>query len=293
MNLEKLINENVISTEIIDKGFSVDKKILVNEKYLIRVISLDRVERFKKVLEFQRKFYKTALCQKPIDLIVDENNGYYITEYIPGKNGLEVIETYTDEKQRELGIIAGKELSKIHKEFKVEDFDVKEYLDTYLKNKIKVAIERDVKRDLPEIFDMIEVVKNNIHHLYQLEGILSHSDYHLFNMIFDDGEYKGVIDFERFRVGILLTDFRNNTPHNSDVSPQFASGIIDGYLDEIPVENFFLMYNIHDLLLCIAAIPWIKEFNPENLDEDIRKIRLMYSQKDKLDQAPPWYVGKY
>ena len=293
MILQKLFKEIVTSVLKIDEGFSVDEKYLVNEKYLVRIVSLDRVERFERVFAFQKKFFQVALCQKPLDFIVDEQFGYFITEFIPGKNGLEVIQSYSVGKQRELGIIAGNELSKVHKAYTATDFNVKQYLDTYLDSKTKVAIDNDVEKDLPEIFDVINVVKSNIHCLYELQGIYAHADYHLFNMIFDNEEYKGVIDFERCRVGIFLTDFRNNTPHNSDVSPEFASGFIDGYLDEMPIDNFFLKYNTYDLLVSIAAIPWVKQFNPENLQNDIKKVRRIFDQSTKLQEAPQWYVGKY
>ena len=112
-------------------------------------------------------------------------------------------------------------------------------------------------------------------------------------MIFDKGEYKGVIDFERVRPGSILNDFRNNTPHNSKISPHFASGYIDGYLDGNPVKDFFLIYNINDLLLTIAAIPWVIQFDYDNLDESIQKIRETFEQKNKINTSPNWYVGRY
>ena len=293
MDLQKILNEEVKTLSEITEGFSRDKKYLVNEKYIVRVIEKDRIPRFKFVLEVQKKFQEVALCQRVIDLIEDDEKGYYITEYIPGKNGLEVIELFSLEKQRELGVIAAKEIVKFHKKYPAKDFDVKKYLLDYMNEKIERAISDNVDAEIPEIHDIIDVVRNNIHHLFQLEGVLTHSDYHLFNMIFDHGEYKGVIDFERARVAIFLTDFRNNTPHNSYKSPHFASGFIDGYLDEIPVDNFFLMYNVHDLLLTIAALPWVKIYDPENIEKNVKLIRDIYSNAKNLDQAPAWYVGKY
>ena len=293
MNLQKFFDEPIISIVKIEEGFSVDQKYLVNQLYLVRIVSFDRIERFRNVFSFQKKFYQIALCQKPINFFEDQENGYYITEFLPGKNGLEVIESYNKEKQLELGKIAGYQLSKVHKKYCVKDFDSKAYFNEYLSSKIQIAIDHKVQKDLPELLDIIEKVKKNIHHLYHLEGKLTHSDYHLFNMIFENGEYKGVIDFERCRRGVFLNDFRNNTPHNSDISPYFASGFIDGYLDELPIKNFFLMYNVHDLLLVIAAIPWVKQFNPENLENDIIKIKKIYEQCKKLEEPPVWYVGKY
>ena len=293
MEFQKLLNEEIKTISEITEGFSLDKKYLVNDKYIVRVIEKDRIPRFKFVFETQKKFYEVSLCQRPVDLIEDEKNGYYITEYIPGENGLEVIESYTEEKQRELGIIAAKEIVRFHKKYPAKDFDTKKYLLDYMNDKINRAIHDNVENEIPEIHDIIDVVKNNIHHLFNLEGVLTHSDYHLFNMIFDQGEYKGVIDFERARVAIFLTDFRNNTPHNSYKSPHFASGFIDGYLDEIPVENFFLMYNVHDLLLTISALPWVKIYDPENIEKNVKLIRDIFSNVKELDKAPKWYVGKY
>lgn len=293
MDLKSLLKEDIHSTEVINKGFSEDKKIIVNKKYIVRVISKDRIPKFKEVFETQKKFFKVALCQKPIDLLEDKYNGYYITEYLEGYNGLEVINTFTEEEQYNFGVQAGKELTKFHKKHPKKEFDVTTYLQTYVTNKIENARIHNVKEYIPNIEEVITIVEKNLHHLFQLEGVLTHSDYHLFNMIFDKNEYKGVIDFERQRVGILFVDFRNNTPHNSTKSPHFASGFIDGYLDEIPIKNFFLMYNIHDLILSIASIPWIIEHDFDNLDRSIKIIKEIISQKNNLNAKPKWYLGKY
>ena len=293
VNLQKLFKDEIKSTKKITKGFSLDEKIIVNNKYIVRVIPLDKVEQFKEVFRVQKNFEKVALCQKVIELTKDENFGYYITEYIEGNNGLEVIEGFSTDRQYKFGMIAAKEIVKFHKAYPLADFDMKTHLDNYLDTKIQVALEQNVKELLPEIEDIIELVRNNIHHLYSLEGVQTHADYHLFNMIFNEGEYKGIIDFERVRPGSILTDFRNNTPHNSSISPYFASGYIDGYLEEVPVKDFFLMYNVYDLLLTIAAIPWIQKFDPENIDISIKRIKSIYEQKDNLKSSPKWYVGKY
>ncbi len=293
VNLQKLFKEKVISTKKIDKGFSLDEKILVNDRYLVRKIPLERFEQFKEVFRVQKDFEKVALCQKVISLSKDDKYGYYVTEYLEGKNGLEVIESYSNKKQYELGMIAAKEIVKFHKAYPLPDFDMRKHLNDYLNTKIQVAIEHNVNNLLPEIDDIIKLVKNNIHHLYSLKGVQTHADYHLFNMIFHEGEYKGVIDFERVRPGSILTDFRNNTPHNSKISPYFASGYIDGYLDEVPFKNFFLMYNAYDLLLTIAAIPWVQKFDSENVDKSIKIIRSIFDQKNNLSTSPKWYVGRY
>ena len=293
VDFQKLFKEEIESTRRIKKGFSLDEKYIVNNKYIVRVIPLERYEQFKEVFRVQKDFEKVALCQKAINLTRDINFGYYITEYIEGKNGLEVIESYSVDRQYELGMIVAKEIVKFHKAYPLLGFDMKGHLDNYLNTKIEVALNHNVKELLPEIDDIIELVKSNIHHLYSLQGVQTHADYHLFNMIFNEGEYRGVIDFERVRPGSILTDFRNNTPHNSKISPYFASGYIDGYLEEVPISDFFLRYNVYDLLLTIAAIPWVQKFDSENVDNSIKIIKTIYEQKDNLSSSPKWYVGKY
>ncbi|MGS0972941.1 MAG: aminoglycoside phosphotransferase family protein [Candidatus Izemoplasmataceae bacterium] len=293
MNLQKIFKDEIKSILKIEKGFSLDEKYIINGKYIVRIISLDRYEQFKEVFRVQKAFEKVALCQKAFELTKDEVCGYYITEYIKGKNGLEVIEGFSNDKQYELGKVAAKEIVKFHKAYPINNFDMKTHLDNYLNSKIQLALEINVKALLPEIDEIITLVSNNIHHLYSLKGVQTHADYHLFNMIFHKGDYKGVIDFERVRPGPILTDFRNNTPHNSKISPYFASGYIDGYLEEVEINDFFLMYNIYDLLLTIAAIPWVQKFDSKSIDKNIQVIQSIYEQKDNLQGSPKWYVGKY
>jgi len=293
MDLKHLFKEDIISIRKINKGFSLDEKFIVNGKFLVRVLPLDRYDRFKEVFRVQKDFEKVGLCQKAISLSKDKNHGYYLTEYIEGNDGLEVIENFSKEKQYQLGMIAAKEIVKFHKAYPLCDFDMKKHLNDYLNAKVEQTIKNNVKALLPEIDDIIELVRKNIQYLYTLDGVQTHADYHLFNMIFYEGAYKGVIDFERVRPGPFLNDFRNNTPHNSIVSPYFASGYIDGYLDEIPISNFFLLYNIYDLMLAIATIPWVQKFDPENVNKSIRMIQSIYEQRDNLSSSPKWYVGKY
>jgi aminoglycoside phosphotransferase (APT) family kinase protein len=293
MEFHKLFKEKIISIKKIDKGFSLDKKYIVNGKYIVRVINLDRFDQFQEAFRVQKAFEKVARCQKAIKLIKNKDYGYYITEYIKGQDGLEVIESFSNDKQYKLGLTVAKDIVKFHKAYPITDFDMKQHLDNYLNRKISLVLEYNVEEFLPEIHNIIELVKSKIHHLYSLQAVQTHADYHLFNMIFDHGEYKGVVDFERVRPGPFLTDFRNNTPHNSKISPYFASGYIDGYLEEINIDNFFLMYNIYDLLLTIAAIPWVMKFDSNNIDRSVEIIKTIYEQRDNLSTSPSWYVGKF
>lgn len=293
MDFQRFFDTKIESVRKITEGFSVDDKYVINEKYLIKVISMDRIDRFRFAYQTQLKFYKVAKCQKPISLIIEKPLSFYITEYIPGENGLFVINNFTFQQQYDFGVEAGLELFKFHQANKIPNFDVESYLRKYFYDKVDIARKERVVDYIPEIESLISIVESNLHLFNKFEGFLTHSDYHLFNMIFDGQEYKGVIDFERCRNSIFLTDFRNNTPHNSRTSPHFASGIIDGYLHENPIEDFFVYYNLHDLMISIAAIPWVKKYNAKNLTQDIHFIRNLFNDIGDISKIPKWYVGEH
>ena len=292
MNFNNLFNFEIKNVRKINEGFSVDEKFVINETHLVRLISDDRIDRFKFVFEAQKKFQKIAKCQKVFDFKICSPNSFYITEYLPGKNGLEVIKDYSVKSQYNFGVEAGFELAKFHNKNEVDSFNIKEYLTHYLTTKITEARTKNIDKYLPELEDIISVVEKNIHLFYDLPGLLCHSDYHLFNMIFNNDSYEGVIDFERARYSYFLTDFRNNSPHNVPASKYFASGYIDGYLKGRPTKDFFKLYNLNDLVISIGAIGWILEFDIVTLDESILYIKKLFKSIKNLNNIPDWYVGE-
>jgi len=293
MDFQNIFDFKIESVQKIEKGFSVDDKYIINNQYLVRVISKDRVERFKYVYDVQKLFNEVSLSQKVINFVIGDRISYYVTEYLPGENGLDVILNFTEEQQYNFGIEAAFELTKFHNLYPQPDFNTRENIEKYFTSKVEICRDNNVIELIPEIEDLIQLVGDNLHCLFDLNSVITHSDYHLFNMIFDGNKYIGVIDFERCRVSHILTDFRNNSPHNSPASKHFASGFIDGYLNEIFVEDFFLKYNIHDMMMSIAAIPWVMEYNPTNLDVDIAYIKTLFSSLKDPTKKPSWYVGKY
>ena len=284
-------NVDVVDIKVLDKGFSVDKKYIVNDKYIIRETDPSRNERFRFVFETQQLFNKTGTAQKALRFIEGDRVSYYITEYLKGLDGLEIIESLSTEKQYRLGYQTGKEIALFHLSNIQKDKSVKDIVLKYMISKIDLARKENLEKDLNILEDIIHVVEDNIHLLFDLDVYLCHSDYHLFNMIFDNGEYQGIIDFERARYSHLFTDFRNNTPHNAPISKYFASGSIDGYLDVNYIEDFFMKYNLNDLLLTIYSIGWIKEFDPDNVDKNIKYITDLYNEIKDLRVIPKWYVG--
>ena len=289
----KYLDHEPIDIYLLEEGFSVDIKYVVDDEIIVREIAINRLNRFKFAKDVQEKFIKVGKTAKVYDLIVKNDKAYYITEYLQGDNGLNVIQDYSNEEQYNFGVETANELALFHNEYRDYDFDMKEYIDELVDRKLNQAMNDPHLKDISNIEFIINTIRDNKHILYKLEGVINHSDYHLFNMIFDKGNYMGIIDFERARKGMFITDFRNNAPHNAPASKYFASGAIDGYLNINIIENFFEIENLNTLIISLGAVSWVSEFDKENLEETILNINELFENFTSLSEKPKWYVGKY
>ena len=87
MDFQNIFDFKIESVQKIEKGFSVDDKYIINNQYLVRVISKDRVERFKYVYDVQ-KLNQTFSYVELLGLLEnqeDEDLVRLCTEYLPLK----------------------------------------------------------------------------------------------------------------------------------------------------------------------------------------------------------------
>ena len=110
---------NIVYKEKINNGWSTDIKYLIkddnNNKYLLRISSIDQYD--KKLIEFNylKKLEEIGLSMcKPIEFGTCDDGVYIILSWIEGVDAQEYILNLSNKEQYEYGIIAGKELLKIH-----------------------------------------------------------------------------------------------------------------------------------------------------------------------------------
>jgi aminoglycoside phosphotransferase (APT) family kinase protein len=109
-----------ISKEIIEKGWSGDKKYCVTDeqgnKFLLRISPIEQYERKKSEYELMQKVASLGIpmCE-PLEFGVSDEGVYSIQTWIEGTVLEDIIETLSPEQQYIYGLEAGKILQAIHK----------------------------------------------------------------------------------------------------------------------------------------------------------------------------------
>lgn len=195
---------NATRVERLSKGYSLDKKYVVfdkcGKKYLLRIGGIEEYERKKG--EFQLlndiKIHNVHAPQ-PIEVGILKDLGicYSIFSYIDGVDAQESMPSLTEQEQYEIGIEAGRDLSRIHLHpapSTIKHWNQRamqkhyRYLEGYKNCGIK--IDNDDK-----IIDFIDI---NAHYLKNRPNQFQHDDFHLENIILKDKKYVGVIDFNNY-----------------------------------------------------------------------------------------------
>ena len=224
----------IISKVAINKGWSDDKKYCVieknHQKYFLRVSAKEKLDTKKFEFDMMEKVASLGvpMC-KPISIELCGNEVHSIHEWIDGDDARETILTYSEEQQYTYGVEAGRILHKIHSlpvtEVR-EDWEV--FFNRKIDEKIKKYKECPVQYENGQIF--IDYLNANREWLKDRPQSFQHGDFHIGNFMIGEDRKIYVIDFDRFDLGDPWEEF-NRIVWSAQVSPSFASGMIDGYFD--------------------------------------------------------------
>lgn len=227
----------IIST--IDKGFSNDQKYIIeqdDEKRILRVFNENQERRQQEfnILQQLEKLGATSLRAISIE------EGKIITSFIEGQDADEVIKKLTEKQQYEIGLVASKDLQKIHMiqapSNDWANYQSKKY-ERYVVQYLALGLHIDGDTEIMSFIDQ------RLHLLEGRPNVLLHDDFHLPNIIIKDGQYAGVIDFGRFDWGDPVWDFIKLGMFSSEKSPAFCKGVIEGYYGRKPDKHFWELYN--------------------------------------------------
>ena len=279
------IYQNIISKTPIDKGWSGDQKYcaitLDGCKYLLRVSSIDRLERKRREYE---KMSEVALLGIPMCLPVEfgicEDGAYSIQSWIDGDDAEGSIMSMDSTEQYLYGLDAGRILAKIHTIPAPEDAPSWE-------NRFNAKIDRKIA-----MYENCELKYEHggeafLGYLAQHRHLLSgrpqsyqHGDYHIGNMMIDRDGVLTIIDFDRDDFGDPWEEF-NRIVWCAQAAPAFASGMVDGYFaGEVPME-FWKLLALYICSNTLSSLPWAIPFGE-------KEIQVMRNQ---AAQVLEWYDG--
>ncbi len=282
-----------ISKEPINKGWSCDKKYCVTTadetKYLLRVTPFDKSANRENMYRMQQEVAKLGIPMcKSLEMGECDEGIYILQTWIDGKDANEAIPYLADSEQYALGLEAGKILKKIHS---IPAPENQQDWETRINDKADLRIRKynecPLKYDNGQAF--IDFVNANRYLLKGRPQVFQHGDYHVGNMMIENGKIV-IIDFDRYDFGDPWEEFKSIT-WCAQVSPLFASGMVNGYFDnDVPME-FWKLLALYISLGTITSLPWAIPYGGGEVQTMQNLANEVLEWYDNMkNPVPSWYT---
>ncbi|MFC3899915.1 phosphotransferase family protein [Aliicoccus persicus] len=279
-----------------NEGWSDDDKFIVETKsggkYLLRLSNIDKASRAQRQVKIIEQAMHAGI---PTQTLIDygpclNNERYFILlKWIEVEPLLDKILSYSEDVQYNLGRKAGHYLQKVH-QFSTTystglDWDV--LFNRKIDKKLEMYENCPLKYDRDQ--ELIEAVQTYRKNLSATPQVVHHGDYHLGNMLIDKDRVIYIIDFDRHDVGDAWEEF-NRLPFSYDVSPTFASGLVDAYFNDVIPHEFWEMVCLYTSTNALSALPWALRFGDDEITTMKRQTESLYKQYNNFnDVIPQWY----
>ncbi len=283
------------SVELLDKGWSTDKKYIVKTKtgetFLLRVASAEEYEQKKKEYEIIGKYAGLGFeMSKPVSFGLSDNkeHTYMLLTWVEGEDLETALPKLSEEEQYELGRSAGRILRQIHS-IQVEESDIPEQT----KKEKKLWQLKNYEESAVRIADdetAIQYVKDNIDKIWLENPVYQHGDFHPGNLILTPQKTLGVIDFNRWEVGDPYEEFYKLESFGIEVSVPYCVGQLEAYFNEEIPAAFWETMAVYVAHASLFSIKWAEKFGQDDIDGMVRRCRVAMEHYDGFCRVvPSWY----
>jgi aminoglycoside phosphotransferase (APT) family kinase protein len=286
---------NLVTKEIINKGWSGDKKYCVTtdkgENFLLRVSPIEQYEKKKTEFELMGKVASLGvpMC-KPLEFGRCDEGVYSIQTFIDGVDAEEIAPTLTSDKQYHFGFEAGKILKEIHKlpaPENVPDWEIR--FNQKIDRKIKMYSECPFKYENGQAF--LDYISTHRHLLANRPQTYQHGDYHIGNMMIGNDGNLYIIDFNRNDYGDPWEEF-NRIVWCAQTAPLFATGMVNGYFGNNVPKEFWELLALYISSNTLSSLPWAIPFGEEQMQVMINQANDVLNWYDNMkNPIPTWYKG--
>jgi aminoglycoside phosphotransferase (APT) family kinase protein len=292
--IDDLQDPSITCFKQLDKGFSSAKKYILytkenTAKYVLKIYGIEKAYRRKVEFDLLNLHYNNNVsCQRPVKFGIKEEQQvcYTIMSYLNGVSGDISIPYKSIEEQYSLGLLAGRELRKIHLITPQEPFNWYDRRTEKYQKKIDECKRLGLtfyKQDFVESY-----IKDSIHLLKDSPVNFQHDDFHPQNMIVKDDGVISIIDFDSFDWGDPLEEFFKLPKFTIHISPYFAKGQVAGYCNNRIPDSFWQKYNLFVALNQHASqIGGVASNNLQYVQERTRYI--IESHDFRNNGAPDWF----
>jgi len=286
------IFERIVSREFIDKGWSGDKKYRAvcenGDVYLLRISPIEKLEMRRALWEVLQDVQKLDISMsRSLEMGECAEGVYMVQQWVDGADAEEEVPKLARETQYALGYDAGETLKKLHSI--PAPADQMPWGERFRKKALRKI---DMYRNCPVKFDggdaVVSYVENNLHLLTDRPQVFQHGDYHIGNMMVENGKIV-VIDFDRFDYGDPWEEF-NRIVWCAQAAPVFATGMVDGYFGgEVPMD-FWKLLMLYIGSNTLSSVPWAIPFGQHEIDVMLRQAAdVLKWYKDMTQPVPEWY----
>ena len=281
--------------ELINKGYSKDKKYLVTDeqgnKFLLRISPFELYEKKKKQFEIMKQVASLGvpMC-KPICYGICNEGVYSVQSWIDGIDAEENAHKLTNDEQYLYGFEAGRILKEIHKipvPDGIENWE--SYFNRKADRKIKLYEECPIKYENGQAF--IDYIDSHRHLLRNRPLTYQHGDYHIGNMMIGKDKNLYIIDFDRDDFGDPWEEF-NRIVWCAQSTPIFATGMVNGYFNNNVPSEFWELLALYISSNTLASVPWAIPFGEDKVNVMINQAKDVLSWYDNMkNPTPTWYKG--
>lgn len=291
------VYEDIISRTPICKGWSGDQKYCAvtndGEKYLLRISSIDRLERKRREYENMCEVAKLGIPMcLPIEFGICTEGAYSIQTWIDGIDAESAIVSMDTARQYGYGRDAGRILAKIHTiPAPVDAPNWESRFNAKIDRKIAMYESCELKYESGGDAFLAYIGKNR-HLLSGRPQSYQHGDYHIGNMMIHRDGVLTIIDFDRDDYGDPWEEF-NRIVWSAQTAPAFASGMVDGYFDgKIPME-FWKLLALYISSNTLSSLPWAISFGEDEIHVMRRQARSVLEWYNDMQRVVPgWYQSK-
>lgn len=278
----------------INKGWSGDQKYRAVDEtgnvYLLRKTNSARGERYPDMFRMQKRVEElgVSMCN-PIDCGRCDDGYYMLQRFVNGVDAEDAVKEMSEDEQYRLGYEAGKMLRLIHSIPAPDDQpDWEPRFNAKIDRKIRMYTECPLKFEGDHY--ILNYLAKNRHLLKDRPQCYQHGDYHVGNMMIEDGHIV-IIDFDRYDFGDPWEEF-NRIVWCAQAAPAFASGNVDGYFgDEVP-HKFWALLALYIGSNMLSSIPWAIPFGDKEINTMMNQARDVLDWYDNYKNVvPKWYKG--
>ena len=280
----------------INKGWSTDRKYQVTDAdgvyYLLRISPLDQYEAKKTEFFYMQRLASLAvpMCL-PLEFGVCKEGIYSLQSWISGIDLEDALPSFTSAESRALGVEAGKILRVIHSIPAPENQENwASRFNRKIDRKIQFYTECSQKYEGGESF--LRCIEETRDLLCGRPQCYQHGDYHSGNMMLQNRQLF-IIDFNRSDFGDPWEEF-NRIVWCAQLSPIFATGMVDGYFDSKPPMEFWCLLMLYIASNTLSSLLWAIPFGEKEIDTMRRQASdILYWYDGMTNPVPRWYKREY